>query len=506
MSSTPSVSPASPDLGDRSVPKNLRERWPTLIALPTLVALLGAASLTPLLSVFLDESFGLSGGRGAPWTWALAGIGLLGFWSAKAVGARGLSSRNAASILLVLGLVVALAWFSLEPRYDLLPLLRDPVSLVQENGYLIVPLFLALGAWYQGIRYDYDSGLFSPEEIRGNVQRSWALIASSIVLSALIGGDAGGAGISASAIAVPAAMACSAGAVAAAETSNTRWLASRRGSSAPGWDRWARLFGGIVIVSLIVTLIAAVLLGPDALAFIKDGLRSAFYAAGTVIYWILFGIVYVLYWIYRFVAWIMNSLFGDLLPAMEPPQMEPQGQPARPELEEQASEPFAHATLLRWVALGVALLIVAVILFQLGRARRKEDENPDVDEERQSIFSAKLARQQLRDLFKRKPRAKKPRRLDLGTPPSSVRESMLYLQVLATRQHVGREPDETPADFTQRLVELWPSLADSLDVLRDQYEGVRYGETPDDRAAVLDAWQHIWSTRKDAPVPPESSG
>lgn len=500
MSSRPSSSPASPE----ATPAGLRKRWPTLVALPALIAFLGAAAITPLIEVFLSASFGLSGGRGAPWPWAFAIIGLLGFWSATFLGSRGFSLRRSAVILLLLALVTIGIWIAIQPNYDLLPLLRDPVSLVHENGYLIPPIFLGFGAWYQGMRYAYDPGHFAPEEVRGHVQRAWILLAAGIVLAAMIGGEMGEAGIAASAIAVPVAMACSAGAVAAAETNNTRWLASRRGSSAPGWDRWARLFGGIVALSLVVTLIAAFLLGPDALAVVKEGIRSAFYLLGTIVYYIFFAIVYVIYWVVRFVAWIINSLFGDIFPTMEPPQMAPPDQQGQEEIQIEEGEGFGHATLLRWIALGIALVIVTIIIYRLGRARRRAADDGDFAEERQSVFSARLARQQLRDLFRRKPRAERPRRLDLDAPPASVRESMLYLQVLATRQRVGRHPDETPADFTARLAAAWPGLADPLGVLRDRYEHVRYGETPDDRAAVLAAWERIWSSRKDVVIPPES--
>lgn len=506
MSSNISGLFASPERRDKPT-GGLRERWPTLIVLPVLVAFLGAAALTPMLHLLLGDSFGLSGGRQAPWTWSLAFVGLIGFWSAKAVGSRNLSQGLSSTILIVLGLLTIGLWWALEPHYDLRPLLRDPVSLVQGNGYLVVPLLLGIGVWYQGLRYDYDPGLFSPEEIRGNVQRSWALLAISIVLSAIVGGDAGGAGIRAAAIAVPIAMACSAGAVAAAEVDNTRWLAQRRGSTGPGWDRWTRLFAGIVVGSLVVTGIAALLLGPGALALVKDGMAAGFHTFGTVIYWIMFGIVYVLYWIFRIVAWILNGIFGDMIGPIEPPKMEQFGQPAQNELMEQGdSGPFPYASLMRWIALGIALLIAAVVIFQLTRSRKLTGEDAKPDEERKSIFSTSLARQQLRDLFRRKPKPARPARLDLEAPPGSVRESMLYLQVLATRQMVGRQQRETPADFTRRLALAWPDVAFQLGVMSERYERVRYGETPDDRSAVMDAWQRIWQSRKDARDPSEFDG
>lgn len=505
MSSNASSSPASPE---RRFPGGaLRQQWPTLIVLPALIALLGAATISPLINLFLGESFGISGGREAPWPWAFAIIGLLAFWSAKAIGRLHLSLKASAALLFALGLATTALWWALEPAYDLAPVLRNPVSLVHGNGHLVVPLLIAMGVWYQGLRYAFDSGLFVPEEIRGHVQRSWAILAGSIVLSAIIGGDTGDGGIAAAGIAVPVAMVCSAGAVAASEVNNTRGLARLRGSTAPGWDRWARLFAGIVIGSVLVTAIAALLLGPGALDLVMEGLRGVLRAFGVALYWLMFGVVYALYWIYRFVSWILNSLFGDFLPEMQLPEMQ-QAPPVEREMVEPQVETdeSPYATMLRLLALGIALIVVAIIVFRLTRQAGPGESDGDPDEARESVFSPSLARQQLRDLFWRKPKPERPRKLDLDRPPQSVREGMLYLQVLASRQRVARVGAETPADFTRRLASEWPGVADPLQVVRDRYELARYGETEQDRAAVVDAWRIIWQHRKDASLPPEPEG
>src|SRR5690606_24932273 len=152
-------------------------------------------------------------------------------------------------------------------------------------------------------------------------------------------------------------------------------------------------------------------------------------------------------------------------------------------------------------ALGIAILIAAVIVFTMLRRREPAGEGDAVDEERTSIFSAALARKQLRDLFRRKPKPERPRKLDLETDPSSVREPMLYLQVLAARQDAHRATPETPQDFSVRLAQQWPGLAEPLQAIRDRYERTRYGETEEDRRAALAAWHDIWSGRKDAFAP-----
>ncbi|HVL23585.1 MAG TPA: DUF4129 domain-containing protein [Thermomicrobiales bacterium] len=492
-------SPGSPER--RRLPEPVRRAWPTLFLLPVLVAVLGAATLTPLIQLFLGKQFGLSAGREAPWPGALACLGLLAYWTARGLGGLGASRGQASGWTLLAGLVAIGLWWAIEPVYAVVPVLRDPVSLVRANGYLVPPLLIGIGVWWQGLRYAYDSGLFSAEEVRGSVQRSWIILAGSIVMAAIVGGSAGDAAIASAKIAVPIAMIASVAAVAAAEVESTRKIAFRRGSTAPGWDKWARLVSGMTVGILILTGIVMLFLGPGVLQALVDGMQLVLRLVGYALVYLLFAIIYAIFTVGRLITGLLNMLFGDIIGPIEMPQA-PQMTPPQQQLQMQQEEPGEppYATLLRWAVLSLVLLTVAIIIWRMTRARAGVDEDGVVAEERESIFSADLARQQLRDLFRRRPRAERPRRLDLDQPPDSAREAMLYLQVLATRQEAGRRLNETPADFTMRLTNAWPGVGAPLRVLRDRYELVRYGEMEDDRAAVVAAWQDIWRRRKDVVI------
>lgn len=505
MPSSTSSSPASPDRHETPL-SALQHRWPTLILLPVLVALLGAAAIAPLIEMFLGEHFGLSGGRDAPWPWALALLGLAAFWCGRLLESGKLSSKASSTAAVVCGAIAIVLWWVLEPNYDPGALLSDPISLVNENGYLITPLLIGIGVWVQGLRYAYDPGHFSAEEIRGSVRRSWLILGGTIVFAAMIGGNIGNAGIAAARLAVPLAMIASAGAVAAAEMESTRRLAFRRGSTAPGWERFGRLFAGLVVAILLLTGVVALFLGPGVLEAVVAGMSAVFRAFGTLLLWFMYAVVYVLYIIYRVIAWVVNAIFGDILGPMEPPDLGQQtAGPEQEMMEPVEGEGTPYATLLRWIGLIIGLIIAVAIIFYLARPRKDLIEDIDADEERTSIFSASLARQQLRDLFRRKPKAERPRKLNLESTPGSVREAMLYLQVLATRQYVGRRESETPADFARRLAKEWPAVDGPLQELRTRYEIARYGETEIDRNRAIDAWRAIWSHRKDAVVqaPPD---
>src|SRR5690606_19417658 len=344
-------------------------------------------------------------------------------------------------------------------------LLRDPVSLVGDNGHFVVPLMVGIGFWVQGLRLAFEPALMGAEAIRERVRFAIVALGLAMALAGLIGGDMGEAGISTAIVALPVLLVSSAAAIAAAEMASTRRLAARRHTTAPGWDRWARTSGGAALFLLVVVGIGALFLGPGALQLVVDGMAALWHGIATVLLWIVYGIVYVIYYVYRFVAWIINSIFGDVVRPMELPEMGGQVAPPEEEVlppEVVESEPNL---VLRWIALGLALVIVALIVFFMARRRASVDGDGNIEEERSSIFSAALARQHLGDLFRGKPRPERPRRLDLERDPESVREVMLYLQVLASRQGYGRETSETPRDFAGRLAVEWPGLHEPLDIV-----------------------------------------
>lgn len=500
MRSSRSSSPVSPE-AIRRHRVGFLQIWPTLVALPALIGLLTAGTASPAIAMFFGPDFGLSGGRDPFSPWAIAIIILLGFWAAKATDRKGLSQAVSSAILFVAGLATLIAWWWIEPVWDVAPLLRDPISLVNDNGHFVMPLLIGLASWIQGLRLGFDPGLSGPEITRERVRNAVVLLAASLALAGVIGGDMGDAGVSAAIIALPVVLVTGAGAIAAAEMDATRKLAIRRHSTVPGWDRWLRIFAGTAIVLLVVTGIGALIVGPGALELVVDALRGTWRIIATAILWAVYGIIYVIYYIYRAIAWIINLIFGDVITPVELPQMEGQAPPAEQEpLPEPAPMDSEYVTLIRWIGLGIAILIAAVIVFTILRRREPAGEGDEVDEERTSIFSAALARKQLRDLFRRKPKPERPRKLDLDADPSSVRETMLYLQVLAARQETPRAPHETPHDFTDRLAQQWPGVAQPLQALRDRYERTRYGETEEDRRAALDAWHAIWTARKENPT------
>ncbi len=490
-------------------PRSWRTAWPTLFLIPGLIAALHAAAWSLPLALLLGETFGLSDGRPEPWPGAIALLWLAAYWSATVIGQSTLGERRAQLLTIATWAAAVIAWFGLEPIYRESGIWRDPGSLVEGNAYLVPPILLSLAVWWQGMRYAVDLPVMSAEELRGVTQRDWITLGGSLVCAVVIGGEMGDHALSVARFAVPLTVILSLALVAAAEVEATRKLAVRRGGQAPGWERWARLSGGLGVGVVMVTLVVLALLTPGALNAAVAGIVSIVKLLGIVLVYILYALFYALYEIVRAVTSLIQYLFGDVLgpialpeTTFAPPAPLQDQFPERPPQEE-----WEYAILLRWAVLAIALVLIGILLFRFGRRRRQLLEAGALEATRDSVFSAGLAKQQLRDLFRRRHRVERPAALDLDSQPANVREAMRYLQTLAGRQDAGRRDAETPDDFVRRLRGTWIGLGAPLNDLAARYERIRYGEqadtveSPDHRPAIED-WNQIWRARKDVVPPP----
>lgn len=484
--------------------QSIRTSWPTVIMIPLLIGILHACAFSLLIELFLGESFGLSGGHPAPWPGAIALIFVASFWLNRAIGRLDRSTVVSQSLTFGCWLASYLVWILLEPAYRDTDVWSRPGEFVQSEAFLVLPLLISMIVWWVGMNYAADIANISAEEIRIAVQRDWFVLFGSILLAAMIGGTAGDAAISSARISVPLLITVSLALVAGAELEATRRLAVRRGGRPPGWGRWVRLVGGFAAGVLLLTLLVLAILSPEALGAIVGAIVAVARGIGWVLAYVVLAIVWTIFQVIIAVTRLLEWLFGDLFGPIEQPTMPPMQPPVAMEsmtFEDRDVEQWEYAILLRWVALVIAVAIVAVILFRITRKPQAPDDDGAVDEHRDSVFSADLAKQQLRDLFRRRQRAGKPPRLDLDRPPQSVRETMMYLETLANRQGVGRHDNETSGDFAARLRAIWSGVGPALVDFPRRYERVRYGEEDDtpgspNHERSLDDWAQIWNARK----------
>jgi hypothetical protein len=470
------------------------------VLLPVLIAAVQTLAITPLLYLFFGEDFGLTAGRPVMWPGGIAMMGLAGFWSTKFVQRITTSPSSFPAILAGLWAVAAAIWIGLEPVYGLQGLVAEPGSLVGSRGYLIAPLLLSLGVWWQGFRYATIDFLMTAEEIRGSTQRAWLVLIGSLVFAVLLRNDAGDKTLATTPFVVPALMVASVALVAAAEIHQSRLQISQSGGRPPTWSRWARLVGGVGTAILLVALLVLLLLTPGAFATMIGAIVAVAKALGQLLLWVAYGIFYVLYYAFYAITELVRSLFGIEFGPMEAPEVPPRVNQGPIQFEDRGEpEPWPYAYLLRWGLLGLVIVAVVVLLFRMAR-RSPESGGEEVgDEERTSVFSADLAKAQLRNLFRRGQRGPRMRHLDLSAAPGSVRDTWRYLQVLALRQEAGRREVETPQDFVTRLRASWPGTGASLNDLVTRYERSRYGEVDNeaDYSAALDDWADIYRRRRE---------
>lgn len=471
---------------------------PSVVLLPIFVGLLRAAPFAPFIAMFLHPGFGLSNDHPAPNAWALAAISAIGFWTVRLLTRRVRDQRVLNVLLLVIGILCWGIWMALEPDWHIGAILRRPISMVSGEGQFGWTFVITIIFWVLTLKLALDEREQSSEGVRGIMVRSLVAVLAGVLLAAVIGGEMGDAGLSAGYIALPVALVSGVGAVGMSEMSATRAAARKRGATVPGWSRWSRTFLGSAAVILLITFVAAVIFGPGFLSLVLDTLATIWRGIATVILWVAYGFIYVIYWIGRAIAWLINTLFGGNIGPIEMPAPIQQGTPEASPREPAPIESFPYADLIRFGGIILLVLVGLALLARFARSRGSENAL-DPDEERSSVFSGSLLRNQLGGLFRRRGHGERPRKLDLAQDPTSVRESMLYLQVLAERLETPRRPNETARQFTGRLGREWSNVQEPLAEINRRYERVRYGEHEEDRIAAVDAWRQIWAAQQAAP-------
>lgn len=471
---------------------------PAAVLLPIFIGFLRAAPFVPFFAMFMGEEFGLSNQLPEPNAWALAVFSAVGFWSVRVLPRFVKDQRIFNLLLMLIGIGLWIIWMAVEPHWPVGEILRDPMSMVSGRGEFTWSFLVTLVFWLLTLKLALDEREQSSEGVRGIMMRSLAAILVAIMIAALTGGDMGEAGLSAGYIALPVALVSGVGAVGLSEMVSTREAARRRGTTVPGWSRWGRSFAGTAIIILLITFVAAIVFGPGFLALVIDTLATIWRGIATVLLWIVYALVYIIFWIISGMIWLFNLLFDTSIGPIETPEMAPQPAPEQEVAGEPNNEPWQYAGLLRLGGIVGLVVVALLVLARFARVRGGRIES-NADEERSSVFSTSLLKNQLKNLFRRRGHADKPRKIDLSSDPPSVRESMLYLQVLATRLDIPRLPSETPHDFTMRLGQSWPALSAPLAEINRRYERARYGETEEDRTAVVDAWRQIWADKAELP-------
>lgn len=285
----------------------------------------------------------------------------------------------------------------------------------------------------------------------------------------------------------------------------SRYRAGETGLSGRDWATGLAVALG---ATLVAALVLSLMMGGQTLTLAGNILGRAF----DLVTWLLYPVLALLGLLAQLGIFLLS-----LIPRT-PEAQQNRDQPARtPNVWEQAGQaafsPEAIA-ILRWVVLGLALLVILILVVRVVRRRRIAEGFDLVWQESESIGSWRDAlaalRLWLRGLLAKLWHVREPAPVPVGgaeaidttqaitSEARSTRAVYRELLVEARRLGHGRGAAETPHELLRRLrTEI--DAGDDLNSVTEAYVITRYGEKspkPDAVARIVEAWARIrerWS-------------
>lgn len=210
------------------------------------------------------------------------------------------------------------------------------------------------------------------------------------------------------------------------------------------------LSGGLVLLTLLIEQAFSY----QTLLGVVSALQPVWDAVGIVLYWIILGISFVLYWSIHPLVQLVRAIFGGESQNQNTTTPTSPNQPKLPANGNAGGIPAEWLTAGRWVLIALGILVALVIVLRAFRAFAAWRQTDEGGEERESLGATRLLSMQLHALltnlanrFQRKLTAREP-----GTDAGQC-VRVLYRRVLrqAAAQGLGRRLPETPQEFAWRL-------------------------------------------------------
>jgi hypothetical protein len=263
------------------------------------------------------------------------------------------------------------------------------------------------------------------------------------------------------------------------------------GPALPLHKAWLGSVLGVIGLLLVLGLLVAVWLTPDAVIALLQPLLWVLRIVGLAISYLFLGLSYLLFLaLMPLFEWLRARMQAD---GREPPE---QGTAMQEMLEaveagEGIALPPELATLLPWLgALALLLIVGLAAAFALRRNRPRPE--PVSMEARESIFSMALLRDQLASLWKQRRKAAEGPFLSLaGEVGDRQAVRKLYQEFLAAQQAAGqaRSPGETAVEYQRRLAGQLPAVSSALATLTTIYGQARYSNETLAHSALVSAEQ-----------------
>jgi hypothetical protein len=212
---------------------------------------------------------------------------------------------------------------------------------------------------------------------------------------------------------------------------------------------------GCAVIALVILLEAV--FSFTTFEVVLSALVPFWNVLGTVVGWILYGIIFVILTpIFDGISWLMGLLLHHATSSQRQPV-----QPFKPPFHNtRGPQPISPEVLLigRWVLLALAVLVVLWIVRVSLRRGSVLVEEEQVEEERESLDSRSLLFERWRAWWQRLRRGKRVAPALDGLDPDSVRARYRELlhAVASEKSTLARQASETPAEYETRLL---PHLA-----------------------------------------------
>jgi hypothetical protein len=272
---------------------------------------------------------------------------------------------------------------------------------------------------------------------------------------------------------------------------------------------WLFALAAFGLALLLLTVLIEVIFPFHTFESVLAILSPVWNAIGTLLGWLLYGVVFLLWPIYLLITFLVGLIRGKGNPQQppttgnqhKPPPKGPQGPPAIP--------PELY-TIGRGVLIALAALAVALVIRSFLKRRMIGGRDESVEEVREGLDARSLLGQRWREWWNRRRRGgETASQLDLLDPNSArARYRELLLAAEERGEGLPRRPAETPAEYQVRLEKLlsrsaspgadqgadgnrtWPTEAEILEELTQAYERERYGgrRTDETKRTRLRTW------------------
>lgn len=260
--------------------------------------------------------------------------------------------------------------------------------------------------------------------------------------------------------------------------------------------RWLPVMLGVIGLMILIGFGVASLFSPEFIDAVGSGVQAVFGFLGKILEYILWPIIWIATGLVIAFRWLLSLITQT--PQEQTPDTGNMTLPFTQTAGTAELSPLA-TSIIKWV---VVAIVIAVVIFLLARGisrNRRRHAKEDLDEVRESLFSWRGLRDDLKEFLNSLRRRRKPVKaqayhFDEDEGRLDIREIYRHMQWEAGRSGIARRRHETAEEYAQRIENIVPDSTKPLGGLTHMYENVRYGEeiaSVDKETKANGLWQNL---------------